>query len=240
LHRKSFYTHLNCRIFSDAGFSSTVLNRFGQTAEDIIPLKYDCHGQVIDENPIHGFHSINNPIEEAEEAITCNGLILDEWRAHHIKQIQAQAIIAKAHQQPRYIDPETGDNVVHALSRLKSRNDILLYLECFIPRGVDLNLHNRQGQHPLLSFICDRSWEESETGATISKYLDALLWKNSKERISNNINVNMKDRNGATALYCAAIHGRPDSIRSLIEAGANVNARLGMFVPPFRGYIMSY
>jgi ankyrin repeat protein len=67
----------------------------------------------------------------------------------------------------------------------------------------------------------------------MSKYLDALLWKNSKERNSNNINVNMKDREGATALYCAAIRGRPDSTRSLIEAGANVNARLGLFLPLF-------
>jgi hypothetical protein len=236
---EEFYAELNYRIFSDAGFSSTVLNRFGQTAEDVIPLKYDCHGQVIDGNSTHGFHDINDHTE-AEEAITCNSLILDEWRANHLKQIQAHAIIAKAHQQPRYIDPETGNNVVHALSRLKSRNDILLYLECFIPRSVDLNLHNREGKPPLLSFICDRPWEESETGATMSKYLDALLWKNSKGRSSNNINVNMKDREGATALYCAAIRGRPDSIRSLIEAGANVNARLGMFLPAFRGRIISY
>lgn len=233
MHRKSLYTDLNCRIFSDAGFSSTVLNRFGQTAEDVVPLKYDCHGQLIDASPIPDFHDINDSTDEAEEVVTCNDLILGEWRAHHPKQIQAQAIIAKAHLQPRYIDPETGDNVVHALSRLKSRNNILLYLECFVPRGVDLNLHNREGQHPLLSFICDRWWEESETGATISKYLDALLWKNIKERNRNNINVNMKDREGATALYCAAIRGQPDSIRSLIEAGASVNARLGMFLPTF-------
>jgi ankyrin repeat protein len=61
----------------------------------------------------------------------------------------------------------------------------------------------------------------------MSKYLDAILWKTTNERIFNNINVNMKDREGATALHCAAVRGRPDSTRSLIEAGANVNARLG-------------
>ena len=63
----------------------------------------------------------------------------------------------------------------------------------------------------------------------MSKYLDAILWKNVKERLSNKISVNMKDRNGATALYYAAVCGRPDSTRSLIEAGANVNARLGTY-----------
>jgi ankyrin repeat protein len=40
----------------------------------------------------------------------------------------------------------------------------------------------------------------------------------------------MKDREGATALHSAAILGRPDSVRSLIEAGANVNARSGMCI----------
>jgi hypothetical protein len=35
----------------------------------------------------------------------------------------------------------------------------------------------------------------------------------------------MKDREGFTALHSAAILGRPDSVRSLIEAGACVNAR---------------
>ena len=64
----------------------------------------------------------------------------------------------------------------------------------------------------------------------MSKFLDAILWKNIKERLSNKISVNMKDRKGATALHYATVRGRPDSTRSLIEAGANVNARLGTFL----------
>lgn len=68
-----------------------------------------------------------------------------------------------------------------------------------------------------------------ETGATMSKYLDTILGKDLEERLRNKVKVNMKDREGATALHSAAILGRPDSVRSLIEAGANVNARSGMF-----------
>jgi hypothetical protein len=44
----------------------------------------------------------------------------------------------------------------------------------------------------------------------------------------------MRNREGATALYYAAIRARPDSVRSLIEAGANVNARLGISILLFR------
>jgi hypothetical protein len=166
-------------------------------------------------------------VEDVGVPTACNGLILGELPFHHVQQIKAHTIIAKAHQQARYIDPESGDNVVHALSRLRDGHDILENLECFIQKDIDLNLHNREGEPPLISFICNRSWEECETGATMSKYLDSILWKNFKERLRNNINVDMKDRKGATALHCAAVRGRPDSTRSLIEAGANVNVRLG-------------
>jgi hypothetical protein len=217
-------------MFTEAGYPPTVQDRFGRGAEDIVSLTYDCHGQVLDHNSPECFQHVTEIIEEAEHAggqILCNGLDIDEWRLQHSKQIDAHKIIEKALHHPRYVDPETGDNVVHAFSRLKSSNDILLYLQCFIPRDVDLNLHNREGKHPLMSFICDRPREEGETGATMSKYLDAILWKTPKERISNKINVNMKDRDGVTALHSAAIRGRPDSARSLIDAGANVNARLG-------------
>jgi len=36
----------------------------------------------------------------------------------------------------------------------------------------------------------------------------------------------MRNREGASTLYYAAVRARPDSVRSLIDAGANVNARL--------------
>ena len=230
-------------------------DRFGRTIEDVIPLTYDCYGQVVDPISLNSFQQLDETAEEgnkAEEVMSREDLTVADWRSKHAKQIKAQTIVAEAQHEPTYVDVDTGDNVVHALSRLNPSNDILLNLECFntkdvslnlhnrggnyillsleyfIQRGVDLNLHNREGNHPLKSFICDRHWLESETEATMSEYLNAILWKDLKKRIRNNVNVNMKDREGATALHSAAIRGRPNFVRSLIEAGANVNARSGM------------
>ncbi|KAL5317468.1 hypothetical protein ACEPPN_014563 [Leptodophora sp. 'Broadleaf-Isolate-01'] len=235
-----------------SGFSSTVLDRFGRSPEDVVPLTYDSHGQVIDPMPVNSLQQINEVAEDAgdsEEVMTCEAMIVAEFRLEGVKQIKAHTIVVEARHQPSYVDAETGDNVFHALSRIDSSskilfnvdqvkstrsaqerpnregNYILLNLEYFISRGVDLNLHNREGSYPLKSFICDRPWDESETGATMSKYLDMILWKDHHARMRNKINVNMKDREGLTALHHAAVRGRPDSVRSLIEAGANVNAR---------------
>jgi hypothetical protein len=241
----------SCRMLVDAGYSSTVPDRFGRTPEDIIPLTYDCHGQVIDQAPMKPWQRHSTLPEEdsaADESLTTK-----EWRLERVKQIKAQDIVLEARYRPSYIDPETGDNAVHALSRLESTNDvllrlehftlkddklnlhnregnyILLNLEYFIARGIDLNLLNLEGSHPLRSFIRERPGKGKETGATMSKYLDTILGKDLEERLRNKVKVNMKDREGATALHSAAILGRPDSVRSLIEAGANVNARSGMF-----------
>ncbi|KAF4622728.1 hypothetical protein G7Y89_g14300 [Cudoniella acicularis] len=240
------------KMFIDAGYPPTVPDRFGRTAADVRPLTYDCHGQVIDPTPFPrssqdmGSASQN---KHMDEVMTSETMSVDEWRQQNVEQIRAQTVVVEARRQSNCVDPETGDNVIHALSRLKASNDVLLHLDQFnskeinrnlhnregnyillnlqhfIPRGVDLNLHNRKGVHPLKSFICDRPCEEAETGATMSKYLDAILWKDHKGRVSNDVNVNMKDREGATALHSAAVRGRPDSVRSLIDAGANVNAR---------------
>jgi hypothetical protein len=241
-------------MFVDAGCSTNIPDRFGTTAEDIMPLTYDCHGQVIDSIPTNCFPETDQRIHQGKE--DCHSMMHDvsgveQWRLQHIKQMKAQTIVLEAHHQPNYVDPETGDNVIHALSTLEPSNDILLNLEhfsskdvgfnlhrregnyillnleYFVQKNVDLNLHNREGKHPLESFVWNRPGEERETGATMSKYLDAILWRDLKERAKNNVSVNMKDREGATALHCAAIRGRPDSVRSLIEAGANVNARAG-------------
>lgn len=242
-----------------AGYSSTVPDRFGRTPEDIIPLTYDSHGQVIDSISNRRSHRIHDFTEEGADA---EGLMagadstVDEWRAQRVQQIKAQNILLEARYKPSYVDPETGDNAVHALSRLESTNDILLKLEhfnlkdvnlnlhnregnyillnleYFIARGIDLNLLNLEGSHPLRSFIRERPGKGSETGATMSKYLDTILGKDLTERLRNKVKVDMKDREGATALHSAAILGRPDSVRSLIEAGANVNARSGKISPP--------
>jgi hypothetical protein len=235
------------RLFSNAGYNSNVPDRFGNRPRDIVPLDYDCHGQVI--GPVPDNLSLKS-LEISDDESTAE--VTPEWSFSQFKKIQSQDVVLEARNNPAYVDPESGDNVLHALSRLRSSNDVLLRLEHFnsketnvvdlhkregnqillnleyiIPRGIDLNLHNREGSHPLRSFICDRPAEENETGATISKYLDRILWKDSTERLSNHVNVNMKDREGATALHHAAVCGRPDAVRSLLEAGANANARSG-------------
>jgi ankyrin repeat protein len=150
------------------------------------------------------------------------------------KQKKAYEILGHAlSDRSSYVDPETGDNVLHALAKLKlpEKGSLLQKVKHFASKNVDLNLHNRDRHSPLAAFIQERPClgpENEETGATLSKYLDALLWKDTRHRVPNRINVNMRNRAGATALYYAAIRARPDSVRSLIEAGANVNARLNV------------
>jgi len=152
------------------------------------------------------------------------------------RQEKAWKILGHASAEPSYVDPETGDNVLHALARLKlpEKGSLLSQIQEYVLKDIDLNLHNRDRDCPLAAFISERPFlgkENDETGATMSKYLDALLWKDVRRRVPNRINVNMRNREGATALYYAAIRARPDSVRSLIEAGANVNARLGRCTP---------
>ncbi|KAL2069053.1 hypothetical protein VTL71DRAFT_15391 [Oculimacula yallundae] len=232
-----------------SGFSSTALDRFDRSAENVVALIYDSHGQVIDPVPINTLQQIKEIAEDdhdTEEVMTCEAMIVAECKIEEVKQIKAHTIVVEARHQPNYVDTETGDNVFHALSRIDSSsrvffnmdhlnsdqdkpnregNYILLNLEYFISKGVDLNLYNRHGSSPLKSFICDRPLNMQETGATMSKYLDMILWKDQATRTKNRVKVNMKDRQGLTALYYAAVAGRPDSVRSLIEAGANVNVR---------------
>ncbi|KAE9376258.1 hypothetical protein N431DRAFT_479574 [Stipitochalara longipes BDJ] len=143
-------------------------------------------------------------------------------------QQKAFQILGRAAFDPSYVDPHTGDNVLHALSRIQldSTTTLLSKIKIFVSKDVDLNLHNRDQYTPLATFITERPFEAHENGIKLSKYLDALLWKDSHCRIPNRINVNMRNREGTTALYHAAIRGRPDSVRSLVDAGANVNATI--------------
>lgn len=171
-----------------SGLSSTVLDRFGRCPENVVPLTYDCHGQVIDPSPnnLHQIREVPEEAEDTEEVMTCEALIVAEFRQENVRQIKAHTIVVEARHQPTYVDAETGDNVFHALSRIDSSSDILfnagylklndgsnskregnyilLNLEYFISKDIDLNLHNRDGSHPLKSFICDRPLHESETG----------------------------------------------------------------------------
>lgn len=175
------------------------------------------------------------PVSLSEQfSDTSNQIRLDKgFSTTQDKQQKAWAILGHASDCPNYVDPETGDNVLHALAKLKlpEKRSLLQKVEDFASKDVDLNLHNRDRHSPLSAFIQERPClgrDNEETGATLSKYLDALLWKDPRRRIPNRINVNMRNRAGATALYYAAIRARPDSVRSLIEAGANVNACLNV------------
>jgi hypothetical protein len=149
-----------------------------------------------------------------------------------VRQRIAKEITRHASTDPTFVHPETGDNILHALARLRSQEsaDLISRIRQFAANDVDLNLRNFDHDGPLSAFTQEPPADgltSEETGATISKYLDALLWKDPQKRIPNKINVNMRNREDKTPLYYAAIRARPDSVRSLIEAGANVNARLG-------------
>jgi len=151
---------------------------------------------------------------------------------NNVRQVIAKEICRHASTDPTFVHPETGDNILHALARLRSQEsaDLITRIRQFAAEDVDLNLRNFEQDGPLSAFTQEPPADghtNEETGATISKYLDALLWKDLQKRIPNKINVNMRNWEGATPLYYAVLRARPDSVRSLIEAGANVNARLG-------------
>jgi ankyrin repeat protein len=157
---------------------------------------------------------------------------MDKFGLFQDKQKKAWEIYGHATADPSYTDPETGENVLHALSQLRLSGPTYLRtkIQKFVLKGVDLNLQNSRRDYPLTAFIRERPFsgvDSDESGAMMSKYLDALLWKHAKERVPNKININVRNGDGTTALYYAAVLGRPDSVRSLIEAGANVNARIG-------------
>jgi ankyrin repeat protein len=163
---------------------------------------------------------------------------MSEWAQKDLKKMNAYNIMIEAHHNPHYVDSTNRDTILHALSRVSvpsrgamQKNDIILDLRQFVAKGVNLNRHNRDGHHPLAAFICNQDFRGSETGATMAKYIDILLWKGGKHGDINDINVDMMTRSGTTALCEAAIQAQPDTVRSLIEAGANVNRRLSKFDP---------
>lgn len=159
---------------------------------------------------------------------------------HQERHGREWSILGHATTEPSYVDPETGDNIWHALAKLAlPRNKMLCRIQNFLSEDVDLNLPNKAGEYPLIAFIQNRPSfkpEDDETEAQRSEYLETLMWKDPRAEtlIPNQINVNIRDRSGATALYHAAIRGLSDTVRSLIEAGANVNARLGNYIFAFR------
>jgi hypothetical protein len=189
--------------------------------------------------PGHRFshaHSIDNAVILEEdidaEDLSPEMLPMENWQ-QWMYDMQAQNLITFAHNNPNYIDLKTGDTVFHALSRVNTGltfkpNNVLEHLRHFITKDADPNQYNCEGYFPLASFTGDRAFGVTETGTTMSMYLDAILWTDYERRERSRAKVNMKIRDGSTPLYNAAIRGRLDSVRSLIDAGANVNARLGM------------
>ncbi|KAF4633572.1 hypothetical protein G7Y89_g4554 [Cudoniella acicularis] len=179
-----------------------------------------------------GFENIpQRPIDPTTYTFFLDANAEGAFDFNRVRQRIAREITKHASTDPTFVHPETGDNILHALARLRFQEsaDLITQIRDFASQDVDLNLRNWNEDGPLSTFTQEPPAEgptRDDTGATISKYLDALLWKDPKKRIPNKINVNMRNREGATPLYYAAIRARPDSVRSLIEAGANVNARL--------------
>lgn len=52
--------------------------------------------------------------------------------------------------------------------------------------------------------------------------------------------INQKDHEGATALHYAAFHGHRDVVRTLVRAGADINARDGKFGATPAGWAIEY
>src|SRR5450432_2184708 len=208
------------RFFTDAGYPATTLDRFCKTAKDVLPVDYY---RFTDSRIDLATFDTKIPVEDDGMKPHPCGV---DWQVEYQKQVDAEATIRIAWENNTcYVDNKTGDSALNALSRVNPQMyDVLLHLLHFVQNGADVNLHNRDGNHPLASFTSERPFE-NETGATKAMYLDALLWKDQKLRVRTNINVNMKNRTGETALHNAAVRARLDSVRSLIEADANVNAR---------------
>jgi len=153
-------------------------------------------------------------------------------------QQRSWTIIVHATMDPGYVDPETGDSVLHALSKLTQdalpRHELLSKLRLFVSADVDLNLPNKAMEYPLVALLRSRRRLESghdETGAQKSKYLETLIWMDPRATVPNRINVNIQDGARLSALYHAALMGQPESVKSLIDGGANVNGRIGELIP---------
>jgi ankyrin repeat protein len=164
--------------------------------------------------------------------------VTPEWNGSPIEK--AHDNIEEARKDAFYVDRSTKDNALHSLARVNTHGDARRYpiadlLKFFVSSGVNLNHHNREGHHPLSAFICYQYMRSEndgdETGATTAEFLKIMLSKTGKlgrRDDLNKINVDMMNRRGATALHEAACCGQWECVKLLIEAGANMNARLSM------------
>ena len=90
----------------------------------------------------------------------------------------------------------------------------LATLQALLAAGADVNARDLQGRTALI-------W--ATTGSTGTDSHPELL----PVLIHAGANVDTRDSKGATALVYAAIHGHLESARILIDAGADVNVRMG-------------
>jgi ankyrin repeat protein len=203
--------------FTQSGFPPIVLDRFGSLA---IPKDPSWWTEIID-----------FPRNPAEDTVSPSSLYLEELGTEWEDNIYDPII--QAYKNPESFNRKTKDTILHVLSRVNvelsgsiKSSDVIKYIRDFVANGANRNWHNAEGQTPLTAFVSNKDSRGSETGATMTKYLEVLLSKKSESVQHNEFNIDMMNRRGATALYEAAIRGQAHSVRSLIEAGANVNARL--------------
>jgi len=213
------HADIEYRFFRDHGCSWTVLDRFGKSPKDIWPRDYR-NGQTM--YAAETFKGIDREVSDLESSR------MSTWEKDVLRQMDAgNFLMFEAQNNPQKVDGTTKDTVLHALSIVKMpSHEIIRYLRDFVVKGVNLNRHNRDGLHPLAAFICNQGFRGNETGATMAKYIDILLRKGGKHGDHGDVNVNMMNREGKTALFEAAIRAQSATVRSLIETGANVNARM--------------
>ncbi|KAH8647062.1 hypothetical protein BGZ60DRAFT_438046 [Tricladium varicosporioides] len=196
--------------------------------------EYDIKSQITQTLSDAGYAVVMEGIQQSSQVCLqslLNFNLKESFNFNTIKQQLAMQVAHYASNDPSYIHPTTGDNILHALARFRLPDPAIhaTSIRHFASLDVDLNRRNEDYDVPLSVLTKEPPIQEAaeeETGATISKYIDAILWVDPQKRVPSQANVNMRDREGLTPLYYSAMNARPDSVRSLIEAGANVNARL--------------
>lgn len=204
-------------MFSAIGRPPVILDRFGRSAKKVVAPTYKFpHGTVA---------------SSTFDTTSTSTLNLDLSDTSGFGE-NAFHTIAEAYNKPHSFN-NNKDIILHTLAKLNTESggivqskDIIQMLCHFVAEGVNLNWHNYDGHHPLSAFICYKYQRGNETGATLAEYIAVLLWKDGQYGEPNNINVDMLNGNGATALHEAAIRGEWEAVQTLIRAGANVNTRL--------------
>jgi ankyrin repeat protein len=126
------------------------------------------------------------------------------WRQHKGEQFYPHVV------------PQTA--IVMALNSRRGRPDEAGILRVLLARGADVNAYDNAAKTPLMSFAeelrtCDDMTPEQGKQDLI--FLDVLL----------HAALDLQDKDGNTALMCAAADGNLAEVRSLLKAGANPDLR---------------